>query len=76
MNLDNLWKFIGTIREMKTPWPPFKGEVHWDDQGDENPLAPFSRGKLIWTIGEDLLLVETMLEAGSYSSLITDVDEP
>jgi hypothetical protein len=24
MNLDNLWKFIGTIREMKTPCKPYR----------------------------------------------------
>jgi hypothetical protein len=31
--------------------------------GDEKPLAPFSRGKFVWTTGVERLLAETMIMA-------------
>ena len=40
------------------------GEVRLDEGGgDENPLAPFSRGKFVWTTGETRVLAETMIKA-------------
>jgi hypothetical protein len=52
------------------PWHPFQGGSSFGRLGRGPPLAPFSRGKFVWTTGEELLLVKTMLKARSY------VDEP
>jgi hypothetical protein len=44
-------------------YPSNLGKFDWTRGGDENPLAPFSRGKFVWTTGETRVLAETMINA-------------